>query len=49
MARILGTIKKGKVKIRSKKQMGFLHYARIDHTHFKYKGKKLVKKSRHTY
>jgi hypothetical protein len=43
--RILGTIKRGKVKIRSAKQMRFLHWAKIDHTHISKDGKV----TRHTY
>jgi len=46
--RILGTIRRGRVKIRSRKQMRYLHAHRIDHTHFvRRKGK--VRKVRHTY
>lgn len=47
--RPLGTIKRGRVKVYSKKQMAFLHYARIDHTHFVYRGGRLVRKKRHVY
>lgn len=43
--KVLGTIKRGRVKIRSAKQMRFLHQFRIDHTHFTKSGKK----KRHTY
>lgn len=43
--KIIGTIKRGRVKIRSKRQMRFLHYAKIDHTHIDKKGRK----RRHTY
>ena len=47
--RILGTIKRGKVKIYSKKQMAFLHRKKIDHTHFEYRGGRIIKKSRYVY
>lgn len=43
--RILGTVKRGRVKIRSKRQMRFLHNERIDHTHIDRKGRR----RRHTY
>ena len=49
MARILGTIKRGKVKVYSQKEMAYLHYKKLDHTHYKYKGNRLVAKVRHTY
>lgn len=46
--RVLGTIRRGKVKVRSKKQMRLLHVRRIDHTHFvRRKGR--LRKVRHTY
>jgi hypothetical protein len=45
---ILGTIKRGKVKIYTEKQMRYLHFQHIDHTHFVYdKNGKLVRKERH--
>lgn len=47
--RVLGTIKKGRVKVYSKKQIGYLHHNKIDHTHYKYRGGKLVAKKRHLY
>jgi hypothetical protein len=46
--KVLGTIKRGRVKVRSAKQMRYLHVNRIDHTHFVRKGGKL-RKVRHTY
>ncbi len=46
--RTLGTIRRGKVKIKSQKQMRYLHVHHIDHTHFvRRKGK--LRKVRHTY
>jgi len=46
--KLLGTIKRGKVKIYSPKQMRYLHWQEIDHTHFKYKdGKRIA--TRHIY
>ena len=44
---VLGTIKRGTVKIYSEKQMRYLEMQRIDHTHFVYKNGKLVRKVRH--
>lgn len=44
---VLGTIKRGKVKIVSEEQMHYLHLKNIDHTHFVYKNGKLVRKVRH--
>ncbi len=44
--RILGTTRNGKVKIYSKNQMDFLHQKKIPHTHYKYSGGKIVKKSK---
>lgn len=45
---VLGTIKRGKIKVYSEKQMHYLHFKDIDHTHFVYnKGGRLVKKVRH--
>ena len=46
--KVLGTVKRGKVKITSEKQMKFLHFKKLAHTHFKYVDGHLVKK-RHTY
>ncbi len=43
--RILGTTHRGKVKITSPKQIRYLEFAKIDHTHFSKTGKK----SRHTF
>jgi hypothetical protein len=45
--KILGTVKRGKVKIYSDKQMKYLHFKKLPHTHFVYRGNKLVKKVRH--
>lgn len=47
--KVLGTIRKGRTKIYSQKQMGFLHAHEIDHTHFKRRGGRIVAKKRHTY
>lgn len=45
---ILGTIKRGKVKIYSEKQMRYLEFKKIDHTHYVYnENGKLVRKVRH--
>jgi len=44
----LGTVKRGKVKIYSEKQMKYLHFKELPHTHYKYVGGKLIKK-RHIY
>lgn len=44
---VLGTIKRGKVKIYTEKQLHYLEMNHIDHTHFVYKNGKLVKKVRH--
>jgi hypothetical protein len=44
---VLGTIKQGRIKIYSEKQMHYLHMEHIDHTHYVYKNGKLVKKVRH--
>ncbi len=46
--RILGTVRRGRVKVRSTKQMKYLHVHHIDHTHFvRRKGR--VRKVRHVY
>lgn len=42
--KVLGTIKRGKVKIYSKKQMAFLHAKHLPHTHYVYKNGKVIKK-----
>lgn len=48
MTRVLGTIKRGKIKVVSEEQMHYLHLKNIDHTHYVYNKKgKLVKKVRH--
>lgn len=47
--KVLGTIKRGKVKITSKKQIAYLHVHEIDHTHFVCRNGKIVRKVRHTY
>lgn len=45
---ILGTIKRGKVKVYSESQMHYLEMNKIDHTHFVYNEKgQLVRKVRH--
>jgi hypothetical protein len=44
----LGTIKRGKVKILSEKQMAYLHFKHLPHTDYVYKDSKVIKK-RHTY
>lgn len=45
---VLGTIKRGKVKIYSEKQMHYLDMENIDHTHFVYdEHGKLIRKVRH--
>ena len=45
MAKVLGTIKRGKVKIRSRKQIGYLEHHNLPYTSFKRgKGGKIVKK-----
>ena len=46
--KVLGTVRRGKVKITSEKQMKYLHFKKLPHTHFKYKNDKVIKK-RHTY
>ncbi len=46
--KVLGTVRRGKVKITSEKQMRFLHFKRLPHTDYIYKNEKLIKK-RHTY
>lgn len=48
MSKILGTVRRGKVKITSEKQMRFFHVHKIDHTHFVRKKGKIIKK-RHIY
>lgn len=48
MSRILGTVRRGKIKVRSKKQMAFLHAHHIDHTHYARKRGRL-RKVRHVY
>ncbi len=45
MSRILGTVRRGRVKIRSQRQMRFLEAHHIDHTHITKSGKKV----RHTW
>ena len=48
MVRVLGTIRKGKIKIVSEKQMHYLEMNHIDHTHFVYnENGKLIRKVRH--
>lgn len=48
MSKVLGTVRRGKVKIRSRRQMRFLEARHIDHTHFvRRKGK--LRKVRHTW
>jgi hypothetical protein len=50
MARILGTVRRGRTKITSAKQMRWMHAHRIDHTHFVYDARgRLIRKVRHTY
>lgn len=46
--KVLGTIKRGRVKIRSRRQMRYLHEYRIDHTHYVRRKGKLIKR-RHVY
>lgn len=43
--RVLGTTMRGKRKIRSQRQMNWMHRNRIDHTHITKRGRKV----RHTY
>lgn len=46
--RVLGTTRRGRRKIRSPKQMRYLHQNKIDHTHFvRRKGR--IRKVRHVY
>lgn len=48
--KVLGTVKKGKVPITSKKQMGKLHHEKIDHTHYTFDEQGNIKsKRRHVY
>lgn len=49
MSRVLGTIRRGRTKVYSARQMAYLHAHGIDHTHFVYRRGRLVKKVRHTY
>lgn len=45
---VLGTTHRGKRKIKSEKQMKYLHAHKIDHTHYVRKKGKIIKK-RHIY
>jgi len=47
--KVLGTIRRGRTKITSAKQMRYLHSHRIDHTHYSYKGSSIISKTRHIY
>jgi hypothetical protein len=44
--KVLGTIKNGKVKIRSKRQISFLEYMELPYTRYVYRKRKLVRKVR---
>jgi hypothetical protein len=44
MAKVYGTIKRGKVKIKSLKQLRFLEAHGLSYTSFKRKGGKIIKK-----
>ena len=50
MGKVLGTVKRRKVKITSEKQMAYLHFMKLPHTHFSYDKKgRAIRKTRHTY
>ena len=45
---VFGTIRRGKTTVKSIRQMRYLHFAKIDHSHFSCRGSS-VRKTRHVY
>ncbi len=45
---VFGSIRQGKTTVKSLRQIHFLHFKKIDHTHFSCRGRS-VRKTRHVY